>query len=385
MKLDFPFVSNYPNYKAGEVTLLPTPERINALTDYTGRGVCMAFVDSGFSNHPDLAGRVVCHVDASTNHIIEQERVMQTGGASWHGQMTSVIAAGDGRTSGGKFRGVAPEADLILIKVMTPDFRLKEADILRGLQWIYDTRHRFDVRVVNVSVGGDRPTDDPNHMLHRIVRKLVEAGITVVIASGNSGRDKLVPPASAPKAITVGGYDDQNSLDQDMWTLYHHNYGQVYNGEQKPDLLAPANWLASPLLPGSDTAREVGFLADVLGVNSREELQPLLTQAPEALNLSEAQVEHIDFALFNLLQERIYHHKVIDHHHQHVDGTSVATPIVSGVIAQMLQAHPSLTPFEVRSILMDTAIPFDRFPAHRQGAGVLNAAGAVRAAAAARS
>lgn len=380
MKLDFPFKSNYPNYQAGQVTLLPTATRINALTDYTGQGVEMAFVDSGFSNHADLTGRIKRHIDASTRHIIEQDRIHDTTGLSWHGQMTSVIAAGDGRTSNGHFRGIVPEVDLTLIKVSTPDYRIKERDILRGLQWIYDSHHRHNIRVVNVSVGGDNYSNDSNHFLHRIVHKLYEIGIVVVVAAGNSGRDFLVPPASAPEALTIGGYDDQNTLNNDDWVLYHHSYGTVYNGSQKPDLIAPANWIASPLLPDSPTETEIGYLAQMLNVQSEDELLPILKEAKDVLNLTDIETKQVTFQLFSDLQERIYHHKVIDGKHQHVDGTSVAAPITAAVIAQMIQANPKLTPQQVYNILTATAKRRDNFEDHRQGAGLLDAPAAVLAA-----
>ncbi|MGB1285932.1 MAG: S8 family serine peptidase, partial [Aggregatilineales bacterium] len=291
MQLKFPFISNYPHYKENAVSLLSTPERVDAHPDYTGKGVTIAFVDSGFSNHPAIVDRIRLHVDASTQHIMEQPKVVQTGIASWHGQMTSVIAAGNGCYSEGKYRGIASESDLILIKVSTPDFRIKEPDILRGLRWIYDTRHRHNIRVVNCSVGGDFPSQNPDHPLHRIVRRLTEAGIVVVVASGNRGRDSLVPPASAPEAVIVGGYDDQNSLNRDDWTCFHHNYGSAYDGTPKPDLLAPANWLASPFLPDSETAAEVEVLAKVLHAQSESEVMTILQTGYETLQLTEAEIE----------------------------------------------------------------------------------------------
>src|SRR5262245_31772160 len=129
------FTPNYPAFQAGHCTLLPTPERIRAAYDYTGRGVVIAFIDSGFYPHPDLEGRILLHVDASTNRVVEQAAGFESSDLSWHGQMTSVIAAGDGKTSGGKYRGIAPDAKLVLVKVSTPRGHIKETDILRGLRW----------------------------------------------------------------------------------------------------------------------------------------------------------------------------------------------------------------------------------------------------------
>ena len=88
----------------------------------------------------------------------------------------------------------------------------------------------------------------------------------------------------------------------------------------------------------------------------------------------------MDFGLYQKLQERIFHHKVIDAQHQHVDGTSIAAPVVSSVIAQMLEANLALTPQDVMHILKTTARPFERFAPQRQGAGLLNAAAAVQMA-----
>ena len=80
MTLHFPLVSNYPNYRSDTISLMPTPDRVQAHPDYDGSGVQIAFVDSGFSNHADLTGRIALHVDASTHKIIEEPRVEQSGG-----------------------------------------------------------------------------------------------------------------------------------------------------------------------------------------------------------------------------------------------------------------------------------------------------------------
>ena len=378
-RLQFPFVSNYPDYQVNSLSLMSTPERLDAVSDISGRGVQIAFIDSGFSNHIELAGRIRLHVDASTDNILEQSRVITYTDMSWHGQMTSVIAAGDGKLSGGQFRGIASEAELTLIKVSTPHFEIKERDILRGLKWVYDSRDRHNIRVVNVSVGGDRVSSDPSHHLHDIVKKLTEAGIIVVVAAGNSGRDRLVPPASAPDAFVVGGYDDHNTLNQDQWTLYRHNHGHVYNGTSKPDLIAPANWIVSPLLPKSDTEAEIHYLGQLLRAQTEDEVLAILADGQEALNLSDEEIEQVDETLYDKLQNRIYHHKVVDSNHQFVDGTSVAAPIVTSVIAQMLEVKPDLTPNQIRQILMDTAKPVDRYAPTLQGAGLIQAGTAVKA------
>jgi serine protease AprX len=375
------FTPNYPFYEPGSPALLSTPERTGALPQYTGCGVVMAFIDSGFYPHPDLEGRILLHVDASTNHVIEQGADFKVNDLSWHGQMTSVIAAGSGRTSGGRYRGIASEAQLVLIKVSTPKGQIKETDILRGLRWLLDTHRRLNARVVNISVGGDFASPDPNHPLHKIIRKLVQAGVTVVIAAGNRDGAPLLPPASAAEAITVGGIDDHNSLDSQLWTPYRHNYGRIYDGSCKPDILAPANWIASPILPDSAIAREVRWLAPLLKTSDKTHIRHILKQGYRDLGLARDDIFNTDENLYAELQQRIHAHKIIDANHQHVDGTSVATPIVASVIAQMIEANPGLTPHQIRAILTTTARLLSGIARERQGAGVLDAAQAVTIAA----
>jgi serine protease AprX len=373
------FTSNYPNFQAGEPTLLSTPERTGALAEYTGARVTIAFIDSGFYPHPDLDGRIVVHADASTNHVTEQKTDFTTNDLSWHGQMTSVIACGDGTTSNGKYRGIASSAKLVLVKVSTPAGHIKEADILRGLRWVIDTYQRFNVRVVNISVGGDFVYNKADHLIHKAVRKLTKAGITVVVAAGNRHINHLLPPASAAEAITVGGFDDHNSLDQTKWTLYHHNYGVVYDGTPKPELVAPANWLASPIMPNSSVAREAHWLGKLLQKPTEQEVQNLLTEGYNDLGFQKSEINK-SVAFYQRLEARIHAHKIIDTQHQHVDGTSVAAPIVTSVIAQMLEANPRLTPRQIRAILTRTARQINGAPLEQQGAGILNASAAVQTA-----
>jgi serine protease AprX len=374
------FTSNFPYPGDDYPKLLSLMERTGAPPALTGRGVVMAFIDAGFYPHPDLADRILLHVDASTNHVVEQRGRFKVSDLSWHGQMTSVIAAGDGRTSGGRYRGLASGASLVLIKVSTPRGQIKETDIVRGLRWLLDTHRRLNVRIVNISVGGDFVSVDPEHPLHRAVRKLVEAGVTVVIAAGNRPVDHLLPPASAPEAITVGGVNDHNALDSSLWTLYHHSYGRVYDGSRKPDILAPAVWIPSPILPGSHIEREVRWLAPLLRTSDEARIHHLLRQGYRDLGLMYDAALNADETVYMTLQQRIHAHKVVDAHHQHVDGTSVAAPIVSAAAALLLEVNPCLTPMMIRAMLTHTARLLPDVPLERQGAGVLDVRAAVRLA-----
>jgi serine protease AprX len=369
------FTRNYP-HRDGNTHLLSVPERTHAHEiGFTGRGVVMAFIDSGFYPHPDIRDRVLMHADATEPTVTEWTRYTLPQWYSWHGQMTTVIAAGDGRSTGGRYRGLASEAELVLVKVTNLQKRLKEADILRGLNWVLENRERFNIRIVNLSVGGDHPSDDPDHPLHVAVRELTEAGVVVLVAAGNSGEESLVPPASAAEAITVGGYDDLNITDPTKWIGYNNNYATVHDAGQKPiqkpEVIATARWIASPVLPGTKTAREMRYLAMLLKLGKSEgaRLRRILAVAGRELGITAGRSLR---SYRDHLQAMINKHKVVDSRTQHVDGTSVSVAIASSVVAILLEANPTLTPAQVKAILMQSAKPLRGIPPEKQGAGVID-------------
>jgi len=371
--------SNYPAARAGESTLMTTPERVGALPTYTGRGVTIAFIDSGFYPHRDLKGRIKTYVDATTERITEPKKINTSIAYSWHGMMTSVIGCGDGATSGGLYKGVAHGAEVVLIKISSPRNWVKEEDILRGLEWVHRNHKRLNIRVVNLSVGGDYVSYDSQNALHIVIRRLVAEGVTVVAAAGNRPVNHLYPPASSAAAITVGGVDDNNSRDRADWRLYGHNYGMAYDGSIKPDIVAPARWIASPIMPGTSVAWEAFWVGPFLGTQPDHPVRELVKSGkakPAITKLFGAQ--RTDEDLLTTLQAKAYQHKLIDAYHQHVDGTSVAAPIVSAVVAQLLEANPALSPANIKAVLLKTARRLDHQPADRQGAGVMDAANAVK-------
>lgn len=371
------FTPNYPNYEDG---LLSIPERLNVSTSYTGQGVVIAFLDAGFYLHDDIRERVLIHVNATTPEIKEEQEIKPVDIASWHGQMVSVIGAGDGATSNGYYTSLAPKSEIVLVKVSNPKLQVKEADILRGFGWLLKNHKKYNIRIVNVSVGGDRVSKNANHPLHKIVERLVNAGITVVIASGNRGTKRLVPPASSPHAIIVGGYNDNNTTNPTEWQAYHSNYGAAYDGSTKPDVIAPAEWIPSPILPTSFVAKQAQWLGQLFDGHNKSNLKDMLKIAYRDLDIKRKLAYNPTQSLYEDLQHRIGEHKIIDKHHQFVDGTSVAAPIVSSVVAQMLEANPKLTPDQIKSILKKTANTIPSISSAQQGAGAVNVDAAVEKA-----
>src|SRR5205809_164233 len=129
--------------------VLSTPLRLDADERFTGKGVTIAFLDSGFYPHVDLttpdnrivAYRDMLHADRDLSSLFHPDV------ASWHGMMTSVVAAGNGSLSNGFYRGMAPDAEVVLVKLARTG-RITDKNIQDGLEWIFDNRERYNIRIV---------------------------------------------------------------------------------------------------------------------------------------------------------------------------------------------------------------------------------------------
>ncbi|HEX5886740.1 MAG TPA: S8 family serine peptidase, partial [Pyrinomonadaceae bacterium] len=168
--------------------VIPTPARLKANPEYTGKGVTIAFLDSGFYPHPDLIetrNRVIAYEDVAG----ERRDLLSTDPVEpwqWHGTQTSVVAAGDGRLSDGVYRGLAHESELVLVKVSERG-RITEENIARGLQWVIANRERYNIRVLNISLGGDEDVPCSRSIIDQAAEDAIDHGIVVVAAAGNSG------------------------------------------------------------------------------------------------------------------------------------------------------------------------------------------------------
>jgi serine protease AprX len=353
---------------------LPTPLRMDADERYTGRDVTIAFLDSGFYAHSDLlepVNRILAYHSIFTAD--DDPTLLHTPDvASWHGMMTSVVAAGNGFLSNGLYRGIAPEADLVLVKIGKSG-RIPEKNIEAGLEWVLRNRSRFNIRVVNISAGGDFEQTYLKNSLCQMVEEAAALGVILVCAVGNAGLapgHPVLPPASAPSAISVGGLDDQNSLDRARRGMYRSSYGPTIDGLQKPEVIAPGIWVAAPILPHTPTADQAELYAD-LDSAPDESLREIIQQRKGVDQaLDEARELPVPM-LRQLITIKLHEGNVINQHYKFVDGTSFAAPIVSSIIACMLQANPALTPQQVKKILIDTAERVPGVEVDRQGWGVV--------------
>jgi serine protease AprX len=372
---------------ADTMPILPTPLRIGASQDFRGRGVTIAFLDSGFYAHPDLvepADRIARYVDI-TQARRRREDLERPDVSSWHGMMTSVVAAGNGTLSDGFYRGVASEAQVVLVKVGDMS-RVTHDNLRRGLEWVVRNRKRYDIRIVNVSCGGDYPASYLRDALSQAADRATRAGILVCAAVGNQGQvagHPVLPPASAPSVLTVGGVDDHNRLAFAGYDMYHSSYGPTVDGLQKPEVIAPGIWVAAPILPGTPTAAQAQLLATLAGAQDSE--LSAIIEAHRAVDGDLDAALALEPPLIRqLVAAKMKGNNVISGTYKHVDGTSFAAPIVSSIAAQMIEANPALAPHEIKRLLIDTARRIPGVSVDRQGWGVVDAEKAVQAAVEAR-
>lgn len=357
--------------------VIPTAEKIGAAPEYSGRDVTIAFLDSGFYPHPDLIDRVIAFHDISGEESTLAS-IDKPIGHHWHGTQTVVACAGNGSLSEGVYRGLAHHAQLVLVKVSAKG-RIADASIEKGLRWVIENRERYGIRILNMSLGGDIDVGLADSCINRLTEELVASGVVVTVAAGNSAESRSIPPANAPSVITVGGYSDENQFSEDGFDLYHSSYGPTADGLVKPEIIAPAMYVAAPILPGTEDyekAEVLSLIADSTNYLFRE----VFIANWQKAGLQEYILSTDVVTARQIVEQEMTNRKIVATHYQHVDGTSFAAPIAASVAAQMIEANPDLTPAVIKNILISTASRLSGHPAIRQGFGVLNARMAVEMA-----
>jgi len=305
-----------------------------------GQGVTVAVVDSGVADHPDLHSNPLnLNLAASSPSRILDSVVF--GGyinpvdQYEHGTHVAGIIAGNGVASNGRYKGVAPGVNLLNIRVSNEQGLTYISDVVDGLQWIYNNKDLYNIRVVNLSITSTVAESYNTSALDAAVEILWFNGIVVVVAAGNNGTadgpSLLYPPANDPFAITVGAVEDRGTiaLDDDFVGAFSA-YGETESGFAKPELVAPGRNLIS-LLAGTDVTAYSGH--------------------PK--------------------------HRV-DNYYFRMSGTSMAAPVVSGTVALLLQDEPNLNPDQVKYRLMSTARKnWTGYDPAKAGAGTVDAFDAV--------
>jgi serine protease AprX len=304
----------------------------------TGKGIGVAILDSGIAPHPDLAGRIVASVDFTNG--ASGRGLVAPADPGGHGTHVAGLVAGDGTASGGAITGVAPGANLVDVRVISATGSTTISTLIGGMQWVLAHRSDYNIRIVNLSVGGPVTVSYKDDPLATAVEVLVFSGLTVVVSAGNGGPtpSSITTPGSDPYVITVAAIDDNGTATtlDDTLTLWSSRGPTAIDGLAKPDLAAPGRRIVSLRSPGStlDVTLPDRLIAG---------LDPL---APAYFRLS---------------------------------GTSMAAPIVTGVVALMLEQSPTLTPTQVKGRLTGTATPLAYGSPETTGSGLVNALAAVAA------
>lgn len=200
----------------------------------TGKGIGIAFLDTGIFPHEDFDSRILAFRDFINGREFPYDN-------NGHGTHTAGIAAGSGRCSGGRYRGVAPGASLISLKVLDQYGNGRREDVIRAVDWVLKNKERYHIRIVNISVG----TTENNALIQRSLIQAVERawdeGLVVVAAAGNLGPrpGSITAPGSSRKVITVGSSDMITSA------FPISGRGPTRDCVCKPDLVAPGQNIIS--------------------------------------------------------------------------------------------------------------------------------------------
>jgi serine protease AprX len=295
-----------------------------------GQDVTVAVVDSGIAEQVDFkdangASRILTHVSFASDSKLPDDFY-------GHGTHVAGLIAGDGAISDHEYMGIAPQANLVDVKVLNDKGQGFTSDVVAGLEWVYNNAEQYNIRVVNLSLNSSVAESYRTSALSAALELLWFKGITVVVATGNNGSSQpgiLYPPANDPYLIAIGATDDQDTASVGDDTLASFSsFGVTTDGFSRPDLVAPGTNLTSLLAPDSNLV-----------------------------------IDHAN---------KVKKDKQGNNHFQ-MSGTSMASPVVAGAAALLLQAEPLLTPDQVKARLIATAHPFNA----GNGAGYLDAYAAV--------
>jgi serine protease AprX len=311
--------------------------RANRGLPVSGRGVTVAVLDTGVDGtHNDLAGRVVQNIKLADtqsvgvgfNYPVAAPTLPNTDQAYGHGTFVAGVIAGNGQQSGGRYAGVAPNANILGLSAGDASLIF----VLSGFDFLLANGASFNVRVVNCSFSANT-VFDVNDPVNIATKTLTDSGVNVVFSAGNAGPGlhSLNPYSVAPWVVSTGATDNQGRLAS------FSSRGEFGSPLFRPTLVAP----------GVNT------------VSLRPSTVATVTTV-DGLAASDPQLSPSELPYYTT-----------------GSGTSFSAPQVAGVIALMLEANPQLTPAQIRNILQRTATPLPPYYPHEVGAGMLSAQAAV--------
>jgi serine protease AprX len=282
--------------------------------------------------------------DLGNRVVYSQNLVNNAGGSAndtyGHGTHVAGIIGGDGKDSTGSqyfytFDGVAPNVNLVNLRVLNGTGAGQDSDVINAISQAINLKKTYNIRVINLSLG--RPVEESyaQDPLCQAVESAWKAGIVVVVAAGNDGRDTtfntngyltIDAPGNDPYVITVGAMNTMGTLSRadDVITSYSSKGPSPLDHIAKPDIVAPGNRITS--LYGAGTYLSATYPANI-DPYSLYQTGGSSSPSSEYFQLS---------------------------------GTSMATGVVSGAAALMLQQQPNLTPDQVKARMMISA--YKAFP-----------------------
>jgi serine protease AprX len=299
---------------------------------YDGTGVGVAVIDSGINDaHSDLStstghsSRVVYHQDfTGTTTYLSNKQVWDLYG---HGTHVAGIIGGSGQKSAGRYAGVAPNVNLIDLRVLDGNGSGSDSMVIAAIQQAIALKNTYNIKVINLSLGRGISVGYAQDPLCQAVESAWKSGIVLVAAAGNFGRisvnssngyGTVAAPGNDPLVLTVGAMKSMGTYSRtdDQIASYSSKGPTTYDHVVKPDLVADGNLVVSLSAPGSKLEAEFPG-NEVAGTSSGKDYFTL-------------------------------------------SGTSMATPAVAGAVALLFEKNPSLTPDQVKARLMKTA--YKTFP-----------------------
>jgi serine protease AprX len=277
---------------------------------YTGEGISIAIIDTGidplhvglndFDDDPTTNDpKVVAFYDALDGSGDDGSGETEPYDDQGHGSHCAGISAGTGAVEEGPlsdgatpYRGIAPDAWLVGVKVLDSGGSGSFAEVMKGMEWTIDNKIKYNIRAASMSLGGVwliELTQEQEERITHLANEMVAAGISLMIAAGNSaGYGTIGTPGAAKDVITVGSTEDSKDL------AVYSSKGPTHEGQIKPNVAA------------------IGSAVMSVEANSGN-----------------------GYASYS--------------------GTSMATPMVAGMAALLLQANPDLQPLMIRTILESTS------------------------------
>lgn len=280
-----------------------------------GRKVAVAILDTGVARHPDLVDRILGFKDFINGKDAPYDD-------SGHGTHVCGIACGSGLLSDGRYRGIAPKAGLVVGKILDEKGDGSVEAMLEAIGWVIQKKEEWGIRILNVSVGvGQLMSGEKEEILRNKLESAWHKGLLVVCAAGNNGPscDSLSSIGKSPFLITVGCHDGEYFKEKENRCAVYSARGTMFGTLRKPDIVAPGT--------------------EIIACNGR--------------------FRRIRGAYANAYIAK--------------SGTSMATPIISGALALLLQKHPEYDNETAKRKLLYSADDLGE-PWYQQGWGMINVA-----------